>query len=439
MTSAVPHADRRELFGWQMYDWAVSAYTTTVTTALLGPYLLDLAEKTDGVRLGGLRIAPASFYPFAVAAAAIIEVVLLPMLGAVADHTPHKKRLMMSLAYLGSAMLAGLFAVTTSTVVLGGALFVVASVALGASTVIYNSYLPEIAPPEARDRLSATGYAWGYLGGGLWLACNFALIAVMSDTALAVRISLGGTGLWCAFFFWLYPGRRLQRRPPARSKPAGTGWVSFSLRSVWRVLVEMRRDHPQTFRYLIAYLLFTDGLLTVIAVATSFAADELDASKETLLALVLMIQIVAIGGAVAVGRLAEVFGAKRCLMAMLGVWVVLVVYAFAFLRTITQLWVLGVLLALVLGGTGSLSRSLYAQLIPRSREAEYFGFYEITATGTSWLGPALFGLANQVLGSQRDAILSLVILFVAGLAVLVPVQVARGMRDAGQDPTLVRL
>ena len=133
--------------GWQMYDWAVSAFSTTVATALLGPYLLDLAKKTDGVMVFGLRIAPASFFPFAISLSAVIEVLLLPVLGAVADHTPHKKRLMMSLAYLGCAMLAGLFVVTTRTVVLGGALFVVASVTLGASTVIYNSYLPEIAPP----------------------------------------------------------------------------------------------------------------------------------------------------------------------------------------------------------------------------------------------------------------------------------------------------
>lgn len=425
--------------GWQMYDWAVSAFSTTVATALLGPYLLDLAEKTDGVMVLGLRIAPASFFPFAVSLSAIVEVLLLPVLGAVADHTPHKKRLMMSLAYLGSAMVAGLFVVTTSTVLLGGVLFVVASVALGASTVIYNSYLPEIAPPEHRDRLSSAGYAMGYLGGGLWLAVNFALILVLSDTALAVRISLGGTGLWCAIFFWLYPERRLQRRPAGRVKPAGSGWLGFSLRSVWHVLVEMRRDHPQTFRYLIAYLLFTDGTVTVLAVATSFAADELGASAQTLLGVVLMIQVVAIGGALAFGRLAERFGAKRSLIASLLVWLGLVVYAFAALHTVAQLWVMGAVLALVLGGSQALSRSLYAQMIPASREAEYFGFYEITSTGTTWLGPALFGLANQFLGSQREAILSLVLLFVAGLAVLVPVRIERAMADAGQDPTLVRL
>lgn len=444
MTQLVPPAETRdgarsEIFGWQMYDWAWSAFSTTVTTALLGPYLLDLAERTDGVLLLGWRIAPASFFPFAVSLSAMLQVVALPLVGAVADHTPHKKRLMMSLAYFGSALLAGLFLVTVDTVLLGGLLFVVAGVAFAAGSVIYNSYLPEIAPPELRDRISSLGFAYGYFGGGLWLALNFALIVVMDDTELAVRISLGGTGVWCLVFFALYPGRLIRPRPAVRDKPTDAGWVGFSLRSVITTLREMRTKYPIAFRYLVAYLFFTDGIGTVIVVSTSFAADELDAEAETLLGLVLLIQFVAVPGSLAFGRLAERIGAKRALVGNLVVWMVLVVYAFVGLDSITKLWVLGFFLALVLGGAQALSRSLFAQMIPLNREAEYFGFYEIASRGTSWLGPLVFGIVNQIVGSQRQAILSLIAFFGIGIVLLAPIRVRQAMVDAGQEPADMRL
>ncbi|MEM8924587.1 MAG: MFS transporter [Actinomycetota bacterium] len=433
--TTVERADAREIFGWQMYDWAWSAFSTTVVTALLGPYLFELADQNGGVDVLGLRIDAGSFFPFAVSASALLQVIFLPLVGAIADHTPYRKRLMMGLAYVGSFLLMGLFLVTTDSVLLGGILFVLAAAAFGAASVIYNALLPDIAPPERRDRVSSVGYAYGYLGGGLWLAANFALIILMDDTGLAVRISLAGTGVWCLFFFWLFPGRLLRPRPARRSKPADRGWLAFSSRAVVRTMGDMRRDHPQTLRFLIAYLLFTDGTGTVTAVATSFAADELDAEASTLLALVLMIQFVAIPGSLLFGRAAERLGAKRAMIINLVVWMGLVVYAFGFLDSIAELWVMGGILAFVLGGSLALSRSLFAQMIPSSREAEYFGFYEIAARGTSWLGPATFGVVNQLVGSQRLAILSLIAFFAVGIALLATVDVRRAMTDAGQDPT----
>ncbi len=420
-----------------MYDWAWSAFSTTITTALLGPYLFDLAERNGGVAVGGFTIDAASVFPFAVSLSALLQVIVLPLVGAVADHTPHKKRLMMALAYTGSVLLLGLFLVTVETVLLGAALFVLAGVAFAAASVVYNSFLPELVPPALRDRVSARGYAYGYLGGGLWLGANFVLIALMDDTELAVRLSLGGTGLWCLVFFALYPGRLLKARPALRSKPPGQGWLGFSLRAVGATVVEMRAHYPVAFRYLIAYLFFIDGIGTVINVSTSFAADELDAEPATLLTLVLLIQFIAIPGSLGFGRLAERIGAKRALEANLTVWAALVIYAFVALDSIGELFVMGIVLALVLGGAQALSRSLFAQMIPASRKAEYFGFYEIAARGTSWLGPLAFAVANQAFGSQRIAILSLIAFFVIGIALLVPLRVGQAMIDAGNDPQAV--
>ena len=425
--------NRREIFGWKMYDWAWSAFSTTVVTALLGPYLFELADDAGGVPLGGFTIAAASFFPFAVSFSALLQVIVLPLVGTVADHTSHKKTMMMGLAYFASAVTAAMFLITSTTVVLGGVLFVLASIGYGAAGVVYNSFLPEIAKPEERDRVSSGGFAYGYAGGGIWLALNFALIALMDDTALAVRLSLGGSGLWAGLFIFAFTQRHLRARPANRSKPEGTGWVGFSVRSVVATGREMRSRYPVTFRYLLAYLIFNDGILTVIAVATSFASDELDAEPETLLLLVLLIQFVAVPGAIGFGQLAERFGSKRSLLWNLAVWAGLVIYAFLQLDSIPKLWVMGTVLAFVLGGSQAISRSLYSQMIPADREAEYFGFYEIASRGTSWIGPAAFGVVNQITGSQRQAILALIFFFVVGIALLIPVDVRKGMADVGQD------
>ena len=429
--------DRREVFGWQMYDWAWSAFSTTVVTALLGPYLVELGEDNGGVDVLGVTLEPASFFTFTVAASSVLQVVFLPFLGAIADHTAHKKALMMSLATSGSVLLLGLFFVTGSTVVLGGVLFLFAGALFGAASVIYNSFLPEIAPPERRDRISSQGYAYGYVGGGLWLAANLALISFMDDTALAVRLSLAGTGVWCLVFFWWFPGRLLRPRPAHRDKPPGSGWLWFGFRAAWGTLVSMWRNNPQALLFLGAYLLYTDGTGTVTGIATVFAQEELDAEASELLLLVLMIQFVAVPGALAFGRFAERVGAKRALIANLSVWMALVIYAWAALSSMTELWVMGVVLAFVLGGALSLSRSLFAQMIPARQEAEYFGFFEIAARGTSWLGPLTFGLVNQFVGSQRQAILSLIAFFALGIAGVVLVDVGKAMRDAGNDPDAI--
>ncbi len=427
--------ERSEIFGWKMFDWGWSAFSTTVVTALLGPFLLELIDDEEGISVLGLTIDEGSFYPYLISLSAILQVIALPLVGAAADFSHQKKTIMMALAYVGAIATIGLFFLTESTILLGGLLFVIAAVGFSASSVIYNSYLPDIAPPALRDRISSAGFAYGYLGGAIWLAANFGLITVMEDTELAVRLSLGGTGIWALIFIYLFPGRLLRSRPAARAKPAAIGWLKLSVTSVLATLKEIRSSFPVTFRYLIAYLVFNDGIATVITVAAVFAADELDAEASQLLLLVLLIQVVAIPGAIAFGRFAERIGAQKALIINLGVWVLLVLYAFFVLSSITQLFVMGFILALVLGGSQALSRSLYAQMIPHDRESEFFGFYEIAARGTSWMGPLAFGIANQVLGSQRQAILILLIFFAVGLMLLIPVKVKQGMLDAGQDPT----
>ncbi|MBP6803988.1 MAG: MFS transporter, partial [Chloroflexi bacterium] len=328
--------DRREIRGWMMYDWANSAFSTTVVTALLGPYILALAaSSTAPLSVFGVRIEPAAIFPFASSMSVLLQVLFLPFLGTIADFTNLKKRLMLTFAYIGAVATMFLFFIradmpglgTNGAVVVGSLLYILANLAFGAAVVSYNAFLPDIASPDKRDEVSSRGWAVGYLGGGLLLLINLGLLTVMEDTALAVRISLASAGVWWLVFTYLFPHKRLVQRDAARQLPPGTNMFKHGIERVWNTLLEMWRQYPMTFRYLIAYLIYNDGIQTVIIVSTAFAADELGVETQSLLLLVLMIQFVAFGGALAFGYLAKRFGAKRAIMVSLIIWSALVIYA----------------------------------------------------------------------------------------------------------------
>ncbi len=435
--------DRREILGWTMYDWANSAFSTTVVTALLGPYILALAESSSApLMIFGTAVEPAAIFPFSASMSVLLQVLFLPLLGTIADYTHLKKKMMMAFAYVGAGATILLFLVqadmpilgTNGAILLASFLVIIANLAFGAAIVFYNAFLPEIVSPDRRDAISSKGFAYGYLGGGLLLLANLGLLQTMEDTALAVRISLASAGVWWLAFTYIFPQKRLVQRDAARQLPEGTSLFAHGIRQIRHTLNEMRTKYPMTFRYLIAYLIYNDGIQTVIIVATAFAADELGVETTNLLLLVLMIQFMAFAGAFFFGWLAGRMGAKRAIMISLVIWSGVVIYAFALLYTTLQLFILGAALAIVFGGSQALSRSLFSQMIPRDHEAEYFGFYEISERGTSWIGPLLFAAAVQITGSQRIAITSLILFFVAGLLLLSRVDVKQAMLDSGNDP-----
>ncbi|NUQ37835.1 MAG: MFS transporter [Caldilineales bacterium] len=449
--SAHAHAhapgDRREIRGWMMYDWANSAFSTTVVTTLLGPYLASIARSAGGVNFLGFTFEPDAFFPTCVSISVILQVLLLPLLGAIADYSTLKKRLLLSFATAGGVATVLLFFIqaemgllsANGAVLLGGLLFIIANLSFGAAIVFYNGFLPDIAAPADRDVVSSRGWAMGYLGGGLLLAINLAMITLMENTGLAVRLSLASAGLWWLGFTYLFPARTLRQRPALKKLPAGETFLSQGVKQIIKTLGEIRTKYPETLRYLIAYLLYNDGIQTVIVVATLFAATELKAPEESLILLVLLIQFVAFGGALFFGWLATRLGAKRSIVISLVIWSLIAIAAYALLYEIWQLYVLGVAVAIVLGGSQALSRSLYSQVIPRANESEYFGFYEISERGTSWIGPIFFAAAVQITGSTRVAILSVILFFVVGLILLIPVNVRKAMVDSGNDPAGVVL
>jgi len=448
VTDLAPSADdpgrRRELRSWYLYDWACSAFSTTVIAVFLGPYLTTVAENAAGAGVNvhplGIPMRAGSFFPYILSLSVGLQVFVLPLVGALADRTRHRKRLLGTFAYVGAFATMGLYFLRGERYLLGGGLTIVANVAFGAALVVYNAFLPDLAAPDERDQVSSRGWAAGYLGGGLLLAANLALYSLRDQLSIAegtaVRVSLLSAGAWWALFT-LVPMRHLTDRPrpaPADHRPGLAGGF-LQLRTT----IREARQYPRTLLFLGAYLLFNDGIQSVIALSATFGEKELRLGTTTLIVAILVVQIVAFGGALLLGRLARTFGAKRVILASLVVWalVVGVGYVLPAERPL-EFFALATGIGLVLGGTQALSRSLFSQLIPKGKEAEYFGLYEISERGTSWLGPALFGLALQLTGSYRIALSSLVVFFVAGFALLTRVDVPRAILEAGNEaPTRV--
>ncbi|MFE2888984.1 MFS transporter [Streptomyces sp. NPDC059272] len=425
---------RREQRGWYFYDWACSVYSTSVLTVFLGPYLTSVAKSAadpDGfVHPLGIPVRAGSFFAYSVSASVIVSILVMPLAGAAADRTGRKKPLLALAAYVGAAATTGLFFLDGDRYLLGGFLLIVANSSVAVSMVVYNSYLPQIAPPQERDAVSSRGWAFGYAAGSLVLVLNLILFTAHDSFGLsesmAVRICLASAGIWWGAFT-LVPLKRLRDRGRAPSEvPTAHGWRQLA------ATVRDMRGKPLTLSFLFAYLIYNDGIQTVISQASVYGSEELGLSQSTLITAVLMVQVLAVAGALGMGRLARTYGAKRTILGSLIAWTVTLAAGY-FLPAGAPVWffVLAAGIGLVLGGSQALSRSLFSHLVPPGKEAEYFSAYEMSDRGMSWLGPLLFGVTYQLTGSYRDAIISLVVFFVVGFALLARVPVARAISDAG--------
>jgi MFS transporter, UMF1 family len=430
-----PAGRRREQRGWYFYDFANSVYSTSVVTVFLGPYLTSVAENAADpqgfVHPLGIPVRAGSLYAYTVSASIIVAVLLMPLAGAVADRTGRKKPLLAASAYTGAAATMGMFFLDGDRYLLGSLLLIVANTSLSVSTAVYNAYLPQIAETDERDAVSSRGWAFGYVAAAVVLVLNLVLYSGHDSfgvsQASAVRICLASAGLWWAAFT-LVPLRRLRDR---RAASAGRGAVGTGWRQLTATLRGMRR-YPLTLAFLLAYLIYNDGIQTVISQASVFGSGELGLSQTTLILAVLLVQFLAVAGALAMGRMARSYGTKRTILGSLGVWTLILVAGY-FLPAGAPAWffALAAAIGLVLGGSQALSRSLFSHLVPAGREAEYFSAYELSDRGLSWLGPLLFGLAFQLTGSYRVSIVSLLVFFVVGALLLARVPVRRAVSAAG--------
>lgn len=443
-----PHGeknDKREIFGWLMYDWANSAFYTTVVGALFGPYLTSLAQAAVGengtiLNLGFLgSVTAKSLHTFTVAIAVLSQVFLLPLVGAIADYSHRKKRYMAIFCYTAVAATCLMFFVAGNLYLLGSFLFIIATLCFGAAMVFYNAYLPEITTEDQRDKVSSRGFALGYLGGGLLLALNFGFVIIAPkigvSQGMAVRLSLLSAGVWCGAFA-IISFRRLKTRAPAQTLPPGKSFLKVGLSQLAATFRELNRLR-HTLRYLIGYLFYNDGIQTVISAASVFLAQELfvsrglEAPQSFLLGIYLLVQFVAIGGSLLFERIAKWAGTKNAILISIVIWIGIVLYCYGFLQKTTEAYVMGVMIAIVLGGSQALSRSLFSRMIPAGREASFFGLYEVAERGTSWMGPLVFSIVVASTGSYRQALLSLIFFFVVGMVILFFTDTDKAVHEAG--------
>jgi UMF1 family MFS transporter len=488
-----PAERRRQQRAWYVYDWAASAFSTTVVTVFLGPYLVEVAEAAAGadgrVHPLGVSLRPGSVYPIAVAVSVLLSVLLMPVVGAVADRTQRKRELLGLFAYIGAFATMGLYFLAGERYLLGAALFIVANVAFGVTLVVYYAFLPEIASPDERDRVSSYGWALGYAGGLLLLLANLGLFlahdAFGVSAAHAVRISLFSAGVWWGVFT-LVPLRFLRGAGTQipfenggsaessgaaenagaadRGGSAGNGGAAEDGRPVQNPAYRQDRDsverrgsvvvagfaqlsetlrelrrYPKTLAFLGAFLLYNEGIQTVISQSSVYGSQELNLGETTLIVAVLMVQLLAFLGALALGRLAGTYGTKRTVLGSLVAWMVALALGYQVpAGEPLPFFALAAVIGFVLGGSQALSRSLYSQMIPAGKEAEYFSLYMISDRGTSWLGPLLFALTYELTGSYRASIVSNVAFFLLGFLVLALVPVRAAVRDAG-NPVPARL
>jgi len=438
-----PLARRREQRGWYFYDWANSAFSTTIAAVLFQPLLIEVAENAavdNRISVLGISVAPGALPAFTITASTIISAILLPLLGAVADRTARKKDLLAGFAWTGAAASALLFFLAGDSWQLGVIAFMVANLCFGAAAVFNDALLCLISDEEERDRVSSTGWAYGYAGGGLLLGLNFLLITFNDsfglDDMMAARISILSAAVWWAGFTFI-PFRRLKNRPPTHVVEDGHGLIGDSFGQLWATLKDMRK-FPMALLFLAAYLFFNDGIQTVIASSTVYGTKELDFPMSTMMAVFLVVQFVAVGGAVIFGRSAARFGAKHTILVGLVVWVGIVTSAlFVPERAFVPFLLMALAIGIVLGGTQALARSYFSLLIPQGREAEFFSFYHAMERGTSWFGTLVFGIVYQMTDSYRPALFALVIFFVIGGALLLKVDTERGIREAGNVPPSV--
>jgi UMF1 family MFS transporter len=435
---ARPGPSRRERVGWYFYAFADHAFYTTVLAVFIGPFLTGIAktaaDANGDVHPLGLTVAAGSYYPYLVSLSVFLSVFLLPVVGALADRSAHRKRLLAAAAYSGALLCAGFAIIPPAGYLVGGLLFILANLALSAASVVYNSFLNQLAGADRRDRISSFGWAIGYVGGFLHLALSLVLVGRLGASSGTARIVMVFAGVWWAAFVVL-PLLWLRDRPPLES--SGRNLLASGFSQLGQTLRHLR-SYPLTLMFLLAFLVYNDGIQTVISLASTYGTEELKLTQSVLATTILIVQLVAFLGALLLGWIANRVGAWKTVLGSLVAWTVVVLLAFRVpAGSPTLFMLLGAGIGVVLGGSQALSRSLFSQMIPTGREAEYFGFYAISDKGTSWLGPLVFGLVYQMTTSYRTGIVSLLVFFVLGFILLLAVPVRRAIVAAGNTPPRV--
>jgi MFS transporter, UMF1 family len=413
---------------WGWYDWANSVYFTTVITAVFPTFYATYAAKGYEPAQASARFALITTISVAIVA------VLAPILGALADYSGVKKRLLAMFMSIGVTSCALMVLIGEGDIMLASILFFIGNIGVSGSTVFYDSLLPHVATPRETDRVSSAGYLMGYVSGGVLLLINLAWILSpasfgFADGAAATRASFVSVAVWWAVFsiplFLTVP------EPPAAGGEDRRFSIGIAFSRLARTFSEVRR-YRNAFLLFIAMLLYQDGIQTVIRMASVFGA-EVGIDQNAQIAAFVMVQFVGIPCSFLFGMLGTRFGTKRCLFAAIGVYIVATSLAY-FMTSATQFFLLAFLVATVLGGSQALSRALFARMVPHDRTSEFFGFYAVSERFATVFGPALFAISVAITGSSRSALLAIIGLFLGGAVVLSLVNEEEGIRAASAEP-----
>jgi UMF1 family MFS transporter len=418
---------RRELRAWAMYDWANSAFQTTIVAAVFPIYFHKVAAF-------GLAPAEAtSKFAWATTIAILIVAIVAPLLGAIADYAAMKKRLLAVFLGIGVLATLAMYWIESGDWMFALVLFVIGNVGVAGSIVFYESLLPHLVSAGELDRVSSAGYAVGYLGGGALLAVNLLMIQRpalfgIPDAGVGTRLSLASVGVWWLVFsiplFRSVP--EPARRVESDEKPRGNAVTSGARRLV-ETFRELRR-YRQAFLLLLAFLLYNDGIQTIVRMATTYGA-ELNIDDSAMILALLITQFIGVPFAFLFGTIAGKIGAKHAVFAGLAVYAGITILGY-YMKSATEFLALAVLVGMVQGGTQALSRSLFASMIPRHKSSEFFAFFGVFERYAGILGPAVFAWVVEHSGTSRNAILSVILFFVIGAAILMFVDVDEGRRAA---------
>lgn len=410
-------ASKKVVNGWAMYDWANSVYNLVITTTFFPAYyaaVTGLKNFPDGISFLGRRFVNTELKDYVLAFGFLIIALLSPVLSSIADYKGNKKNFMRFFCYLGAASCSIMFFFDIDHVTLGLLCFMFAGIGFYGSQVFYNSYLPEIAAESDRDRISAKGYSFGYIGSVLMQLVGFALVMLMSDKGLALRITFLLVGIWWVGFAQI-TFTRLPISPKNERKAKKHVLVNgfHELQAVWQQVKKM----PVLKRYLTAFFFYSMGVQTVMLVAIDFGIKELKLPDDRLIITAVIIQLVAIAGAIAMSRLSAIYGNIRVLIFTVLLWIGVCITGY-YISTEIHFYILASLVGMVMGGIQSLSRSTYSKLMPETRDtASFFSFYDVTEKFAIVIGLFTFGFIEGI-SSIRQSILSLVVFFILGLLFL---------------------
>ncbi len=410
---------------WSMYDWANSAYNLVITSTIFPAYYTAVTQTTvngqvmDTVSFFGIKVKNSSLFDYSIATAYLIIALLSPILSSIADYKGNKKRFMQLFCYMGAASCCCLYFFTGNTVEAGIIFSGIAALGYCGSLVFYNAYLPEIAPEEQRDRLSAQGFAYGYIGSVILQLICFVFVLNpklfgITDSSFPARLSFVLVGLWWIgfaqiTFLKLPKGTALANKPEHNVLVNGFNELS----KVWRQIKRL----PVLKTYLGAFFFYSMGVQTVMLAATIFGSKELNLETGQLIGVILVIQLVAIAGAFIMARLSARFGNLQVLLFVVFIWILVCIAAY-YTHTATQFYGIAAVVGLIMGGIQSLSRSTYSKLMPETHDtASYFSFYDVTEKLAIVIGMLSFGFIDSIM-NMRSAIVALITFFVAGAIVL---------------------